>query len=131
MDEPVWVPRLVVEAVHWDQLREHGGLAGVRDDNALESALARPQQRWSYQPDSDLAALAAAYAFGLSQNHPYLDGNKRVAFVAMVVFLGLNGWAFEAPEAEVVVAMLALAAGELSEDDLAGWVQQGSRVADG
>jgi death-on-curing protein len=121
--EPVWVPRLVVEAIHWDQIREHGGLAGVRDEDALESALARAQQRWAYEPETDVAALAAAYGFGLSQNHPFRDGNKRVAFVTMVVFLDLNGWDFEAPEPEVVTAMLAAASGGSKEADLAAWVR--------
>lgn len=121
--EPVWVPRIVVDAIHVDQIRAHGGLAGVRDENALESALARAHHRWSYEPTSDLPTLAAAYGFGLCQNHPFRDGNKRVAFVTMVVFLLLNGWEFDAPEAEVVTAMLALAEGKSKEADLAGWVR--------
>jgi len=123
MPEPVWVPRLVVDAIHWDQIREHGGLAGVRDENALESALARAQQRWSYEPETDIAGLAAAYGFGLCQNHPFRDGNKRVAFVTMVVFLDLNGWEFEAEEPEVVTAMLAVASGGSKESDLAAWLR--------
>ncbi len=77
-----------------DQIREHGGLLGLRDENALESALARTRQRWHYEPRSDLAERAAAYAFGISSNHPFRDGNKRVAFLAAVIFLGLNGTAF-------------------------------------
>jgi death-on-curing protein len=121
--EPIWVPRLVVEAIHWDQVREHGGLGGLRDENALESALARPRQRWSYEPESDIATLAAAYGFGLSQGHPFRDGNKRVAFVTMVVFLDLNGWSFAAPEPEVVTAILALASGGSKEADLAAWLR--------
>jgi len=119
--EPRWVPRLVVEAAHLDQLREHGGLIGTRDENALESALARPKQRWSYAPESALPQLAAAYAFGLSSNHPFRDGNKRIAFLTAVVFLGLNGFDFVAPEDEVVEQMLALASGELDEDAVAEW----------
>jgi death-on-curing protein len=114
---------LVVDAIHWDQIREHGGLGGVRDENVLESAVARAQQRWSYEPASDMAALAAAYGFGLCQNHPFRDGNKRVAFVTMVVFLDLNGWDFEAQEAEVVTAMLAVASGGSKEGDLAAWLR--------
>ncbi len=125
--EPVWVPRLVVEAIHLDQLRAHGGLAGIRDENALESALARAQQRWTYQPKSDLPTLAAAYGFGLCQNHPFRDGNKRVAFVTLVVFLMLNGWEFNAPEQEVVAAMLAVASGKSKEGALATWVRGHSR----
>ena len=75
--EPRWVPRLVIEAIHVDQVREHGGLIGLRGENALESALARPEQKWHYEPESDLAELTAAYAFGLSSNHPFTDGNGR------------------------------------------------------
>jgi len=130
MVEPVWVPRLVVDAIHWDQLREHGGLAGLRDEGALESALARPRQRWWYDPNCDLADLAAAYAYGLSRDHPFRDGNKRVAFLAMVVFLGLNGHEFEAPETQVATVMLAVAAGELSDPELADWVRQGLRAGE-
>ena len=99
---PRWVGRLVVEAVHVDLIREHGGLPGLRDEHALESALARPRQRYAYSPDSDLARLAAAYGHGLASSHPFIDGNKRVSFVTMAVFLGLNGLAIEAPESEVV-----------------------------
>ena len=79
MREPRWVPRLVVDSVHVDQLREHGGLPGVRDENALEAALARPRQKWNYEPESDLSVLAAAYAFGVAKAHPFNDGNKRTA----------------------------------------------------
>jgi len=120
---PRWVTRLVVEAVHTDQIREHGGRAGLRDEGSLESALARPRQRLAHEPSADLAGLAAAYGFGLARNHPFVDGNKRVAFLAMAVFLGLNGAAIECPEVEVVTIMLALAAGELSEDELADWLR--------
>jgi len=119
--EPRWVPRLVVEAIHVDQVREHGGLIGIRDENALESALARARQRWTYEPDVDLPRLAADYAFGISRNHPFRDGNKRAAFLSAVVFLGLNGLDLVAPEDEVVEKMLALAAGELGEEEIAEW----------
>ncbi len=125
--EPVWVPRIVADAIHLEQIRAHGGLAGIRDENALESALARARQRWTYEPASDIPTLAAAYGFGLCQNHPFRDGNKRVAFVTMVVFLMLNGWEFDAPEPEVVTAMLSLADGKSKEAHLAGWI--GSRAA--
>jgi death-on-curing protein len=121
MREPVWVDRLVVELVHADQLREHGGLAGIRDENALDAALARPQQKWHYEK-SDLATLAAAYAYGLCQGHPFRDANTRVAFVTMMVFLGLNGRDLEAQETEVVTLMLSLASGKLSEQELAAWL---------
>jgi death on curing protein len=124
MREPRWVPRLVVDAAHLDQLREHGGLPGVRDENGLEAALARPQQKWHYEPDSDLATLAAAYAFGLAKAHAFNDGNKRAAFLTAVIFLGLNGKDLDATESEVVQAMTALAAGSLSEPDMAAWIRE-------
>lgn len=113
----------MVDAVQHQQVQEHGGLAGLRDENALESALARPRNQWHYQDTTDLPALAAAYGFGLSRNHPYRDGNKRVAFIVMVVFLELNGLLFEAKETEVVAEMRALAAGRLSETQLADWLR--------
>jgi death on curing protein len=124
--EPRWLPRVVVDAIHTDQLREHGGLPGVRDENGLESALARPQQKWHYSDGADVPMLAAAYAFGLVQNHPYRDGNKRIGFLAMVTFLGVNGHAFSATEAEVVTEIVALADGRVSEESLADWVRQHS-----
>jgi len=124
--EPRWVPRLVIEAVHVDQVREHGGLIGIRDENVLESTLARAHQRWVYEPEVDLPRLAADYAFGIARSHPFRDGNKRAAFLAAVIFLGLNGLDFEAPEDEVVEKMLALAAGELDEERVAEWFR--SRV---
>jgi death on curing protein len=126
--EPRWVSRLVVEAAHTDLLLTHGGLPGLRDENLLESALARPRQRYAYDPTtSDLAALAAAYGFGLARNHPFRDGNKRVAFVTMAVFLGLNGIEFTATEAEVVTTIVALASGALEEDALASWIRLRTR----
>ena len=124
--EPRWVPRLVIEAVHVDQVREHGGLIGIRDENALESALARAKQRWSHEPETDLTGLAAAYAFGICANHPFRDGNKRVAFLAAVIFLGLNGLDLIASEKEVVDKMLALASNEIDEEGVAAWIR--SRV---
>jgi len=127
--EPTWLSRLVVDAVHADQVREHGGLAGVRDDNALESALARPRQAWHYRPTTDVPALAAAYAFGLVKNHPYRDGNKRIGFLAMVTFLGVNGYAFDSTDEEVVVQFVALAAGEISEDALTMWIRARSSTS--
>ena len=122
--EPVWLSRTVVDAIHHDQLREHGGVAGIRDENALESALARPRQTWHYGNRPDFSALAAAYAFGLVQDHPYRDGNERVGFLAMVTFLGVNGHDFTATEADVVTQIVALASGRISEETLAGWIRQ-------
>lgn len=112
----------MVDAVHFDLLRAHGGVPGLRDESALESSLARPRQRYAHEPESTLARIAAAYAFGLARNHPFNDGNKRVALVVMGVFLGLNGFEIEAPESEVVTVMLDLAAGALTEEQLAEWI---------
>jgi death on curing protein len=125
--EPTWPSRLVLDAVHADQIREHGGRAGVRDENLLESALTRPRRKWNYAARVDVAALAAAYAFGLVRNHPYRDGNKRVGFLAMVTFLGVNGYDFSANEAEVVSEIVALADGTVSEAALAVWIRQHTR----
>ena len=121
--EPVWLDRVAVDAIHNEQVREHGGLAGLRDENALESALARPQQKWHYGAAADLAAIAAAYGFGLARNHPYQDGNKRIAFLALATFLGLNGYEFQGTDAEVVTEIVALAAGRVSETQLADWIR--------
>jgi death-on-curing protein len=123
MSEPVWVPRVVLDAIHLDQLREHGGLHGIRDENALESALARARNKWAYDSVEDPAVLAAAYGYGLATSHPYRDGDKRIAFLAMLVFIGLNGWDVEAPEAEVVTTMLAVADRRCSEEELAAWLR--------
>ena len=120
--EPIGLGRVVLDAIHLDTIRTHGGLLGVRDENALESALARPRNLRAYGRKSGLAALAAAYGFALARNHPYRDGNKRVAFLAMVVFLGLNGFDLEAAEEEVVSVMVGLAAGSVTERGLAGWI---------
>jgi death-on-curing protein len=124
MGEPVWVPRTALDSIHLDQLREHGGLQGIRDENALESALARAQNKWAYESIEDPAVLAAAYGYGLATSHPYRDGNKRIAFLAMLVFLGLNGWDLEAPEDEVVATMLAVADRRCSEVELADWLRR-------
>jgi len=124
--EPRWLGRLVVEEAHFRQIREHGGIYGLRDKNALESALARPRQHWHYQADARLSDLAAAYAYGLASNHPYVDGNKRVALVAMAAFLVRNGCVLTATNAEAVSTMLALAAGRLTETDLADWIEEHS-----
>ena len=124
--EPTWLTRVVVDAIHSDQMREHGGLPALRDENALESALARPKQKWHYATVRDIAVLGAAYAFGLVRNHPYRDGNKRIGFLAMITFLELNGQELDATDAEVVAGMSALADGTLSEDSLIEWIRQHS-----
>lgn len=104
-----------------DQIREHGGQSGVRDESALESALARPRQKWRYARKVDVASVAAAYGFGLVKNRPYRDGNKRIGFLTIVTFLGINGHELEATDAEVISKMLALADGRVSETELAQW----------
>ena len=127
--EPRWVDRMVVDAVQFDLVREHGGMPGLRDEHALEAALARPLQRRAYRSEADLAELAAAYGHGLATGHPFHDGNKRIAFVILAVFLGLNGLELMVDEAEVVTVMLGLAAGELSEEQLAAWVRTRTATA--
>ncbi len=117
------MPRVVVDATHLDQWREHGGLPGVRDENSLESALARPRQKWHYEPDIVLATLSAAYAFGLTKAQAFNDGNKRIAFLTAVIFLGLNGKDLKASEAEVVQVMVALAGGSMKEAQLVEWLR--------
>jgi death-on-curing protein len=118
---------LVVDAIHTDMLLTHGGMPGLRDENALESALARPRQRFVHEPDTELARLAAAYGYGLVRDHPYNDGNKRVGFVVMATFLGLNGYEFIASESEVVTTIVALASGNLDEETLADWIRAKTR----
>jgi death-on-curing protein len=122
--EPRWVSRLVVDAIQTDMLLTHGGMPGLRDENALESALARPRQRFAYEPNTDLPGLAAAYGYGLVRDHPYNDGNKRVGFVVMATFLGLNGYEFVATESDVVTTIVALASGSLDEEALADWIKK-------
>jgi death-on-curing protein len=121
VSEPVWLTTELVIAIHDEQLAEFGGASGLRDAGALESALGRPINRFHYGT-TEIEALAAAYGFGLSRNHAFVDGNKRVAFLAIVTFLGLNGLDLEVPEEEAVVMMLALAAGEIDEDGLTQWI---------
>lgn len=121
-EEPLWLRREWVDAVHFQQLKRFGGLFGVRDAGAIESALARPRNQWVYAEKHDMATLSAAYGFGLTRGHGYSDGNKRVGFVAMAVILDLNGFSLEAPESEVVGIMLGVAAGEVSEERLSEWV---------
>ena len=113
--------------LHDAQLREHGGAPGVRDDNLLESALARPQHKWAYADGIDLSGLAAAYAFGLAKNHGYVDGNKRAAFMAAYVFLGLNGKDLEAAEPDVVATIERVAEGRITEAALAAWFRASIR----
>ena len=122
MTEWVWISRDVILAIHDEQLAEHGGASGVRDLGGLESALARPINQAAYG-EPDVAALAAAYAFGIARNHPFVDGNKRSGYVAAELFLVLNGWDFTASDIVAVTFMLRLAASEIDEEELAGWIR--------
>jgi len=121
MTEPVWIDLEVVLAIHDEQLAEHGGQPAVRDRGLLESAMARPQNQFAYGEHS-IARLAAGYAFGLSRNHPFLDGNKRTSLVVTELFLDLNGFELIAKDAQCVTTFLQLAAGDLTEDQLADWI---------
>ena len=121
--EWIWIVDSVVLAIHEAQLAEHGGMVGIRDEDLLASALARPRNVQAYGDDPDAASLAAAYAFGLSRNHPFLDGNKRTAFVVMELFLNLNGWTLDADDAVCISMMATLAASKLSEEMLAKWLR--------
>jgi death-on-curing protein len=130
VDEPVWIRADVVLAIHRRQLAEHGGQEGIRDPALLDSALARPRNLLAYaQPSPDLAALAAAYAFGLTRNHPFVDGNKRTALVVARTFLRLNGSDLKATQQEKYATFMRLAEGELLEEDLAAWFRTHSRQA--
>jgi death-on-curing protein len=121
MKEPVWVLHEVVIAVHQSLLAEHGGAPGIRDETLLESALNRPRQRFEYSDEPSIFDLAASYCYGLANNHPFVDGNKRIALTIAALFLELNGYTFTAPEPNTVVIIEELAAGNLPEDDLSTW----------
>jgi death-on-curing protein len=118
----VWLSGQLVLAIHDEQLAEHGGSTGLRDAGLLDSALARPLNRAGYA-EPDMAELAAVYALGIAQNHPFIDGNKRTAFVALELFLRLNFCLFTVADPEAVVMMLAMAAGELPDDEFTAWVR--------
>ena len=128
MTEIVWLSESVVRAIHDEQLAEHGGGSGIRDAGLLESALARAVTLSAYGTP-DLSDLAAAYGFGIARNHPFIDGNKRTAFVAAAMFLELNGRRFGATEVDAATTFLRLAAGELSEAELAGWLRSNSSAS--
>jgi len=123
MNEPIWLRLEAILAAHDDQLAEHGGGVGIRNQGLLESALARPLNLHAYGEPS-LPKLAAAYAFGIARNHPFVDGNKRTALVAAETFLGLNGVDLTATDLECVEVFLSLAAGETTEEALADWIEQ-------
>ncbi len=122
MNEPRWLDTNILLDIHAEQLALFGGPDGVRDIGLLESALARPVNKFGYG-ESDLAVLAAAYGFGIARNHPFIDGNKRAAFASIIVFLGLNGIDFDVPSEQATAMILSLAAGEVSEESLARWIR--------
>lgn len=124
-DEPFWLDETMVKAMHDDQLAQHGGTPGIRDENLIAASLARAKHLWSYgEPTPTLFDLAAAYGYGLAKNHGFVDGNKRVAFVAMATFIELNEYSFNAPEEEVVVMMLRLASDKESQETIATWLEK-------
>lgn len=125
MSEPNWLVRDVVMAIQGELLNRFGGLAGIRDEGLLDSAINKPKNLFAYGRPTPFE-LAASYAAGLVKNHPFLDGNKRIGFMAAYVFLGANGWSLEATEEEAVLETLALAAGESTEADYAAWLEKNS-----
>ena len=127
MNEPKWLRKDTILTVHQKTLLEQGGAPGIRDEGLLESAPARPINTFEYAHEAGLFDLAAAYGFGIASNHPFIDGNKRVAFYASVGFLRINGVNLNAREADAAVTFLALAAGELREEELASWLRKNSK----
>ena len=122
MSEPFWLSSQMIVAIHDEQLATYGGAAGLRDEGMLESALDRPRNKWTSK-QAELAELAAAYAFGIARNQPFVDGNKRTALLALYTFLGVNDIEFDVPEAEAASIILSLAAGEVSEESLTRWIR--------
>lgn len=123
MKTPRWVNPRALLLLHAETLADHGGLSGMRDAAAFESALARPRHIYQYEKKADIPRLAAAYAYAIIQNHPFNDGNKRVGFIAAVLFLELNGFRFTGEDTETIDQIFRLAAGELSEDQLVEWLR--------
>lgn len=133
MREPRWLTRLVVDTIHSELLLEHGGAPGIREggEDMIESALARPRNRLAYEPDSDLTALAAAYLFGFTRNHGYIDGNKRVGFAAAATFLLLNGSRLTASEMDAYETVIGLVEGRITEAEAAQWIRVHSEPTSG
>lgn len=123
MTEPRWINRQALLALHTASLAAFGGSVGIRDEGLLESALARPRNRFLYEPTADIAVLSASYGFGIAKNHPFVDGNKRAAFHAVGVFLAINNYELVAEQLDAIQIVLRLAAGELSEDAFAVWIR--------
>ncbi|MGN6505875.1 MAG: type II toxin-antitoxin system death-on-curing family toxin [Tepidisphaeraceae bacterium] len=130
MDDPIWISETLALTIHARQLSEHGGQEGVRDQGLLQSALGKPRNLFGYtEPTPTIPALAAAYAFGIARNHPFLDGNKRTAAVVCELFIELNGWQLTANDADWTIVMLQLAAGELSEQAFTDWLSAHTKRA--
>lgn len=127
MKEPTWLQKQVAIASHAEMLEEHGGSDGLRDEGLLDSALARPRHLFAYER-ADLCRLAASYAHGIAKNHPFVDGNKRAAFLCAATFLAINGLVLHAAPAHAAAFMLALAAGELPEEAFAAWLRDNTKV---
>lgn len=123
MRQPRWISRRALLYLHSASLATFGGSTGIRDEGLLESALARPQNRFLYVPESDLSELAASYGFGIAKNHPFVDGNKRAAFHSVGLFLSINGYELVADQLDAIQTMMSLAAGELSEENFAVWIR--------
>ncbi len=124
MSEPIWIDANALRLLHSESLAEFGGLSGIRDEGLFLSALARPQNLFAYEKVTSISRLAGAYAYGITRNHPFNDGNKRAAFLAIGMFLAINGFLLEVEPTEAVNTMLALAAGDLSELELTSWIEQ-------
>ena len=120
--EPRWITKKAPLLLHEESLATFGGARGLRDEGLLESALARPQNAYAYHPESSISELAASYAFGIAKNHPFVDGNKRAAFLSIGLFLAINGCGLKADQVDAVQTILALASGGLDEEGLAAWI---------
>ena len=127
MSEPVWVDRRVLLMLQQESLAEHGGTSGIRDEGLLDSALTRPRNRHLYNLNADVPQLAAAYGYALIKNHAFVDGNKRIAFIATEMFLRLNGFSLATEPVDEIQTMLKLSADEISEDDFAAWIRANSK----
>ena len=127
MKEPRWIDRRAILLLHSAALAEYGGRAGIRDEALLDSALERPRNRFAYESEADIFALAVAYGFGLAKNHAFHDGNKRVSFLAIGLFLSLNGYRLVAEQVDAIRTVLSLAAGNIQEAALASWIREHSR----
>jgi death-on-curing protein len=123
-----WISKKALLLLHEESLAEFGGARGLRDEDLLESALARPQNAYAYRPKITIAELAASYAFGLAKNHAFVDGNKRAAFLSIGLFLAINGYRLEADQVDAIQTMLAVAGGQLTEEGLAAWIARNSVV---